>query len=1410
MMLPARHPNAVWLGCCALLWLVLVGPAVAQDADGKADADDGEAKQPRAAVLVETDRAVIEQFAEIEQRIASDDHDAAVAMLQALIESDSPTLMPVSGETHRLPSSVDAATMWLGRLPDDVLERYEQRHGGIAGVLLKRGLADDDLEAVRRAAEQYYFTRAGGEALDLLATRAFDAGDFVFAADAWLRLAESHPATRNRAASLLARAAAAARLAGDIDTSDALAARLQRDHARDTLTVRGESVAAGAFAEQLGKTSPHIHTAPPAIAENWPQPQGGADGLVVMPDADVPMLPLWAEPDDRRRQRMRELFAIDTQSTGHVELTLEAGLAIVNMSRAGRPPLRFAAPAMVHPLLVEGSVVCRFDDGVTAFDARSGAKRWHLDLPMYRDTDPGIGRRNPLSLLAGDMGRYTLAASGDLLFTVGELRRIDPDTYRKFASDNASDTSALFAVRVTDGKADIAWRSDGHKSLSGLKFLAAPTVADGRLYGLAKDVNSYVAVCLDAKTGRPLWTRRIGPVPTSTGETLSWQATDVLQMMTERASPPAVANDRVYLATNAGLVVCLDARDGSPKWGHRYDSNVIGEATRTYLKPVANYAFLLPFLEAPLMPVNPLVVAGGRVFVLPTDSDQLLALSASRGRALWRTPRDGARHLSPIDRKRLLLSGAALREVDASQGRVLRRFDVQTFDRPAVTRQTVIAGTDDGWVKMTLDDGEVEREQSPTHQPLLGHLLTHQGMVVSVNAAGVSTFGQYELAAPRLRRVATEADNVADRAAAHLALARLAIRAEDWKTLTETLDALEKVSRKLDEPTRAVINRLAFDAALQRAAVATDANRAADLLDQLAGDELTPSLQASLSLARVEMFVRFGRAADAVAEADRLRREHATVMVNPPDNTTPAQAVQHQGGVLGRQWITRLVREHGDMAREPIDDAFAAALKEAGDNVDAVAAACATWPMAGSAPAKLLAVSRDMPPSAQRDRLLALVRIAGDKKQREQADDMRSNAAHVEPPRNPRAVWAIAQQQPALLRTPDGNVVRAGDYVFVHTFKQLRCMDTAFDDADRAVQWAIDLPTDMSIDRPTGGLSIDGSMLVLANNQRLIRVSIADGRARLEQSLGQRGVPGWTHTATMEDRAVFRGGRDDIAGLDIHDGELIWRQHAGHARWGRRTYAQELIAVVYDRGNNVMILDARDGAMLMRLDGRSYITHALSPDGLLVTQVSDGTLSVYDARRNAVITRHRYDAEKQRMHLHAVDRRYALGTWDASGQPFILDMAEPAKHAALSNPGDGWSPRSMHMADGQVAILWTDGDDRTARSLRLDIHNTADGKRTQSVKLTGKGGTLHPAPVVGPAGDLAGNDHWLAFSVAGDSGGLLAGAISAANGETLNLHQAIPLADALRVKHRPSPPTLLNGCALIEADGVVFLLRSAR
>lgn len=200
---------------------------------------------------------------------------------------------------------------------------------------------------------------------------------------------------------------------------------------------------------------------------------------------------------------------------------------------------------------------------------------------------------------------------------------------------------------------------------------SSPILAAGKVIFMdAKDAQE-VAHCLDAATGREIWSAPIGPTvefsPAYGGGP---------------RSTPLIDGDRVYAQSSGGEFSCLALADGKKRWsisfGGDYGATFLGNNSRD---PAAKETASRRHGND-----GSAAVDGDRIFVPVggTNGATLVAFDKLSGKELWRAGSDNTAYSSVMVatlagvRQAVHLTADALMGVDAATGKILWRVPLRT------------------------------------------------------------------------------------------------------------------------------------------------------------------------------------------------------------------------------------------------------------------------------------------------------------------------------------------------------------------------------------------------------------------------------------------------------------------------------------------------------------------------------------------------------------------------------------------------------------------------------------------------------------------------------------------------------------------------------------------------------------
>ena len=757
-----RHNNRRGLAAsmiAAVVILLTCGPVLQAQVKTLPEKDSG-GGGPRPVPLINADEDMAHYVRKAQELAEQKDYAAAIEILQALLTRQEQCF--VSGgdaERRRYVSLAARATEVIGALPKDGPDLYRRLYDPQADRLLQTAAETFDEAALRDIVRRYFHTRHGDRALNLLGTILFDRGQFSQAARCWGDVVERYSDTKLDKAVLLSKTAVAHQFAGEDRQAGEVVARLRKDYSKTDAVLAGANTNVVAFTEQMLKMTPPDFATGRVMLEGWFSLAGAPDSVAVMSPCRPVLSPRWTQPQGRIEDNLnlRSMFPPSPQNqrviiNGRVQMAQSASMDlrdghVFGVRMVNNKPDRAILPALIHPVVVGSTVIVREADAVRAYDLLTGDKVWDTfdDYPLFRRVTQ-VGQAQYYGGYGSgfqyeDEGRCTLTVGGGKVFAVGNFpppmaqqRFINPRT----GASQIPDTSELRALSLT-GEGKQVWRTDepGQPDfLRAAKFLCAPTYSAGKVYATVEYTQAYYVVCLNADTGRLLWKAMVSQAPVTSnpyGQAMS---------QGESGSAPAVADGRVFVTTNAGVVAAFEADTGRGIWAYQYDSwrnQPVDPSNRmiSYQKMQSQKTY----------PPNPVVVARGRVLCLPADSEAMLALHADTGEPVW-PPQDrhNQRFLAAIDDGRVVLAGPNLMVADLRTGKGVwpspQITDVE--GRPAVTPEAVLVSGKGRVFRVSLPDYTVTDTPLVDIKAYLGNLVCAQGKLVAANTAGLSAYVTFE------------------------------------------------------------------------------------------------------------------------------------------------------------------------------------------------------------------------------------------------------------------------------------------------------------------------------------------------------------------------------------------------------------------------------------------------------------------------------------------------------------------------------------------------------------------------------------------------------------------------------------------------------------------------------------------
>jgi outer membrane protein assembly factor BamB len=396
------------------------------------------------------------------------------------------------------------------------------------------------------------------------------------------------------------------------------------------------------------------------------------------------------------------------------------------------PVNRFLPTATANALYISNG------EAVFAFDLRTGKARWPVaeaaseesqTAMIHRLADP-IPPKRPIN----NVSLQVLTLHGDRLYA----RLGSPFTGK--ARQEAHVHSELVALDVGRGEGKLVWRvvaeeidRDDPLSLTApWCFEAAPAVASGRVVAVIRrslPQEQINVACFDADRSQLLWNQRIGITVAATDEAVN--SASHLQ--------PVIAEDSVFVSTDAGAIAALDLHSGKLRWVRTYPT-----ADRFHSSVATRRAGH-----------TPPVYHDGVLYVAPLDSDLLLAIHAESGLLLWqREWPDPIQHVLGVSGETLVVQGRSLWGVAARTGdfawseRQVGFSDPEgySFGRGVLTGEIIWWPNRDELWEVSATTGRVMRrlEFKASLSESGGHLLQVDDRLIVSRDSQVSAFGPTE------------------------------------------------------------------------------------------------------------------------------------------------------------------------------------------------------------------------------------------------------------------------------------------------------------------------------------------------------------------------------------------------------------------------------------------------------------------------------------------------------------------------------------------------------------------------------------------------------------------------------------------------------------------------------------------
>ena len=831
----------------------------------------GEALHP----LGQDIRVALHSVRQAERFAAAGQMVKAAGKFQEVLDApDVSVLMPVGRGAH-LPLWRYCMTRILTG-PEGLLKAYRASYEASARKMLDTAEAARETAALWGVVHRYGATNAALDALDVLAAVELERGRALAAARVLRTRLAVGRASKRMPPRLLAKLAVALARAGHGDELRELAAAV-RAHRLDTPV------------EAEGKTW-KLPRFVAALVTSLPQaPERGWGGVAPRPSALLWQVPLGPQPPSRTPRRR---------------------------SRRRRRPepvrIRLAGPS---PLVHNGVVYCPTADEIKMVDLATGRV---LNTVALGASEPSPAGSPAAERLAPPRGTGVVAPALHLGRAGAAVVVASPATYTKRGRPfgvtliHAGRLSALrLPGRGAEGSPLWSLSTRSERAEDTFRLVSSPAAAHGIVaVGARLSQNETRAVLLgyDAATGRMLWRTHV-----ATG---SWIDPGQTRSRSLDSARPALHGGLAYYASDQGTVAAVDLADGSPLWLAQYEQSVPMECK---LRTVGGEETSIT------APPNRPILAGDTLFVLPADSEHLLALDAATGAVKWRRKRshDGAvaLFLLAADNQRVILSGSAVFRLDARTGVLVWRsvpLDSFPVGRAVLASDYVMAPVE-GSIAM-IDIRATGRLAEPVRWKTWrrdrvgsGNLTLLDGRLLVARNDSLSLFAGANWGDVLRARIARQPEKPKH----HADLAVLHAGAREWTKAAAAFEKARALQRARGESTAATDASLA-DAYRNVAAGLEDAGRWAEATQVLAkalkltADKPGTSRTALLHLRKARGHARSNDPKAALRTLHDVLGRFGDVTLRIPDGLFPGMhGVTARADVVATLQIASVVKEHG-------------------------------------------------------------------------------------------------------------------------------------------------------------------------------------------------------------------------------------------------------------------------------------------------------------------------------------------------------------------------------------------------------------------------------------------------------------------------------------------------------------------
>lgn len=714
----------------------------------------------RESASLPTDSNLLKRFGTVEGLLSDRRWVEAIAILQEIAQNEGHSLVLVEpglpGGAATYTNVATRCNVLLSHIPDEGRAAYRQRMDPQAKRWFEHWTQTRDQSHLLKIVRQAFLSSYGDDALLALGEVAWDREDYSLARQWWEQMLPLDPAADPARYPTVLRYPDAALDRPQILARLILCSILSREtHRAESELRQFEGQHAGAGGWLAGRQGRLAEILRETLSESKSWNQGSSSGEA-------------------------STFAMSPQRSSSVPNSLDVGAlrwsqplsSRVTLTPSARQPIP-PVPLSYHPVVYGTSsdqiVFVNDADCIRAWNLYTGEPAW---ASAGRDPSmiyPAIVDSLPLRIDRDSVGvpNYTMSIAGDRLYA----RMGTPVTSSSSSELRRDPNSDLICLDLKQ-EGRLVWKISAQELMrddGSWQFEGTPVVVQGRAYvALCRrhPQLELMVVCLDASDGRAQWQKSVGGFRSVVEESKNRISHLLL----------TYGGGKVFLSTDAGAVLALDAFDGRLEWAISYESRSVDlTATRTELYTSA---------------VRPCLYHAGLVFAAPTDSNVAFCIEADSGRLQWLFPftervspqlnettrrsRETEqvrnrewRHLLGVvpggANGRLVVSGRGLWWIDVETGRISRvRNDGNTagmgkenFGRGVISGDQILVPTRETIEYFHAQTGDATRSvllKTPDVDQQGGNLVVADDMLLVAQTNRLSAYGEFSLLKERLEK----------------------------------------------------------------------------------------------------------------------------------------------------------------------------------------------------------------------------------------------------------------------------------------------------------------------------------------------------------------------------------------------------------------------------------------------------------------------------------------------------------------------------------------------------------------------------------------------------------------------------------------------------------------------------------